>query len=208
MHQTRRKNKTTKRKAILTAAIKLFSEYGYEQTSIAQLAREAGIGKGTVYSYFQTKQDIVRAFCEEELELTRQELAARCNPETPLGEQLLVIFMSEFKHLTEHHEFGRIYLQETVFPREHHHAADLEIQNRYLEMLFPIYRQAQQRGELRDDLDLLHIAGHFHALNLLVLSCWYNGMIPTERIPDTLTSLIIQAIYGLKPSSIQAANDE
>jgi AcrR family transcriptional regulator len=201
MYPVREQNKINKRKAILEAAIKLFSRKGYEQTSIEELAREAGIGKGTVYSYFQTKKEIVRAFCEEELDYTRSELAAHTNPESSLQEQLLVIFMSEFTHITENKDFGRIYLQESVFPREHHGAADLEMQNQYFEMLYPIYRKAQHRGELSSDLELLHIAGHFYALNLLILSCWYNGMIPTEEIPEAMTILINQVIDGLKPKT-------
>lgn len=199
MYPVREQNKINKRKAILEAAVKLFSRNGYDQTSIEELAREAGIGKGTVYSYFQTKKDIVRAFCEEELEYTRNELTAHTNPGTSLKEQLIVVFMSEFKYITKNKEFGRIYLQETTFPREHHSAADLEVQNQYLEMLYPIYRQAQQRGELRKDLELLHISGHFYALNLLVLFCWYNGMIPTDEIPEAMETLLTQAIDGLKP---------
>ncbi len=206
MHPVRQQNKINKRKAIIGAAIKLFSRNGYEQTSIEELAREAGIGKGTVYSYFQTKKEIVRAFCEAELDYTRSELTAHTNPESSLQEQLLVIFMAEFKHITENRDFGRIYLQESVFPREHHSDADLEMQNQYFEILYPIYRKAQQRGELSEDLELLHIAGHFWALHLLILSCWYNGMIPTEEIPESMKTLINQAIDGLKPSTTQAGN--
>ena len=81
MYSIREKKKITTRKCILDAAMRLFSKKGYEQTSIEELAREAGIGKGTVYSYFQTKKDIVRAFCEDELEFTRQELAKNTNPD-------------------------------------------------------------------------------------------------------------------------------
>ncbi|MEE4313791.1 MAG: TetR/AcrR family transcriptional regulator [Desulfofustis sp.] len=202
MHPVREQNKINKRKAIIDAAIKLFSRNGYEQTSIEELAREAGVGKGTVYSYFQTKKEIVHAFCEAELDFTRSELAAHTNPESSLQEQLLVIFMAEFKHITENRDFGRIYLQESVFPREHHGEADLEMQNQYFEILYPIYRGAQRRGELRSDLELLHIAGHFWALHLLVLSCWYNGMIPTEEVPEAMKTLINQAVDGLKPSTI------
>jgi len=206
MKSIREQNKINKRNCILEAAIKLFSSNGYEQTSIEELAREAGIGKGTVYSYFQTKKDIVRAFCEDELDYARNELTANTNAETPLREQLMVMFMAEFRHITRNKEFGRLYLQETVFPCEHHSAEDIEMQNKCFEMLYPIYRQAQERGELNRDLELLHIAGHFYALQLLVLSCWYNGMIPTEKIPEAMETLISQAIEGLKPQLPQPVN--
>jgi len=199
MYSTREKNKITKRKCILDAAIRLFSKKGFEQTSIEELAREAGIGKGTVYSYFQTKKDIVRAFCEDEIEFTRQELTANTNPDTPLKEQLMILFMAEFNHLSRNKEFGRLYLQNRVFPGEHHSDEDLAMQNKYFELLFPIYQTAQDRGELREDLELLHISGHFYALYLLMMSCWFNGMIPTEDIGEAMSTMLDQTIEGLKP---------
>jgi AcrR family transcriptional regulator len=199
MTSLREQNKINKRKGILDAAIKLFSKNGYEQTSIEELAREAGIGKGTIYSYFETKRDIVRAFCEDQLEHTRNELAANTNPDSDLQEQLLVFFMAEFQHQTENKESGRLFLQEKVFPREPYDAEDLEMQNNYFELLYPIYEKAQERGELDRNLELLHISGHFYALYLLIVSCWYNGMIPTEDIELSMKTLITQTINGLKP---------
>ena len=55
MSTLREQKKIKTRKCILDSAIKLFSKKGYEQTSIEELAKEAGIGKGTVYSYFSNK---------------------------------------------------------------------------------------------------------------------------------------------------------
>lgn len=206
MTSLREQNKIEKRKCILEAAIRLFSDKGYEQTSIEELAREAGIGKGTVYSYFETKRDIVRAFCEDQLEYTRNELTATTNPQTSLKEQLLVIFMAEFRHVTANKEFGRLFLQEKVFPREHYTVDDQEMQNRYFELLYPIYEKAQRRGELNSELELLHISGHFYSLYLLILSCWYNGMIATEDIAHSMEVLIEQAINGLKPQTSETVN--
>lgn len=199
MSSIREQNKIKKRKCILDAAIKLFSEKGFEQTSIEELAKEAGIGKGTVYSYFQTKRDIVKAFCDDLLEYTRNELAVRTNPETSLTEQLMIIFMADFKYVSENKEFSRVFLQEKVFPKEGFSDEDFEVQNSYFEMLYPIYQRAQQRGELRQDLELLHISGHFYALYLLLVSCWYTGMIANENISGAFQAMITQTLEGLKP---------
>lgn len=199
MLSVREQNKIHKRKCILTAAVKLFSSKGYENTSIEELAKEAGIGKGTVYSYFQNKRDIVRAFCEEQLDYTRRAFSANTDPDTPLQQQLLVLFMAEFEHVTENKEFGRLFMQEKMFPKEPDSPLELEMRDKYFAFLYPIYQQAQQRGELRADLDLLHISGHFYALYLLIMSCWYSGMIPTEDIAVSLETLIAQTIEGLQP---------
>jgi len=47
-----------KAKEITLAALELFSKNGYNSTSVEQIARTAGMGKGTIYEYFSTKEDI------------------------------------------------------------------------------------------------------------------------------------------------------
>ncbi|MGC4940336.1 helix-turn-helix domain-containing protein [Kribbella sp. DT2] len=44
---------------ILDTALRLFTEQGYEETSIAQVAREAGVSDRTVFRYFRTKEDLL-----------------------------------------------------------------------------------------------------------------------------------------------------
>jgi AcrR family transcriptional regulator len=51
-------DKKQKSKEIAQAALKLFSLKGYAATSVGQIAKTASIGKGTVYEYFQAKEDI------------------------------------------------------------------------------------------------------------------------------------------------------
>ena len=54
----------SKREAILRAAWQLIRHYGYSKTTIQDIAREAGIGKGTVYLYFGSKADIMLALVD------------------------------------------------------------------------------------------------------------------------------------------------
>jgi TetR/AcrR family fatty acid metabolism transcriptional regulator len=48
-----------KRAAIIEAARNLFAKQGYEETTIAEIARAAGVAVGTVYLYFQNKRQIL-----------------------------------------------------------------------------------------------------------------------------------------------------
>ncbi len=47
-----------KKQLILDAAETLFDRYGYSKTSIDDIAKEAFLGKGTIYYYFESKEDI------------------------------------------------------------------------------------------------------------------------------------------------------
>ena len=52
-------NKDEKRKIIAKSTCSLFIEKGFVNISISQIAKSAGIGKGTIYEYFKNKEDIV-----------------------------------------------------------------------------------------------------------------------------------------------------
>ena len=62
-------DKKQKSKEIAHAALKLFSLKGYAATSVGQIAKAASIGKGTVYQYFQSKEDIFIAAIMEWMSL-------------------------------------------------------------------------------------------------------------------------------------------
>ncbi|MBR4445665.1 MAG: TetR/AcrR family transcriptional regulator [Solobacterium sp.] len=51
-------NKLKKKTSLMEAAFTLFTEEGFQNTTIAQIAEKAGIGKGTFYFYFEDKYDI------------------------------------------------------------------------------------------------------------------------------------------------------
>lgn len=54
-------NETPRRQAILSAASRLFRHYGPFKTTVADIAREAGVGVGTVYLEFRSKDAILAA---------------------------------------------------------------------------------------------------------------------------------------------------
>jgi AcrR family transcriptional regulator len=199
MSGIRETKKRETRRAIMQAAMTLFSEKGFDKTSIEELARTAGIGKGTVYGYFPTKSDILHAFCEDELESMRQELTENADKGVPILAQMVRIYMAEFIQITSNREFARIFMQQTAFPRDVDLDKHLEHENNYFSLLFPLLEKAQERGELRKEMDLLHITGHFYGLYLLLVSAWFSGRIKTEEAEEALTMLFCQALEGLQP---------
>jgi AcrR family transcriptional regulator len=54
----------SRRSAILDAALRVFGQYGYRRTSMDDLAREAGIGKGTIYLSFASKDEVFQALSQ------------------------------------------------------------------------------------------------------------------------------------------------
>jgi len=58
-------NHSDTRQAILEAARSRFLHYGYKKTTIDEIAADAAVGKGTVYLYFNGKEDIMLTIARE-----------------------------------------------------------------------------------------------------------------------------------------------
>lgn len=54
-----------KRRTILNAATTQFSQYGFRKTSMEDIAREAGISRPSLYSYFENKEDVFRGVSQQ-----------------------------------------------------------------------------------------------------------------------------------------------
>jgi len=60
--------------AILAAAKKLFSERGYENTSVRQIVKEANTSMGNLYFYFTNKRCILNVICKEFVSILREQI--------------------------------------------------------------------------------------------------------------------------------------
>ncbi len=72
---TRHLPETERRAQILRAARAIFVERGYQSARVEDVASRAGLSKGAVYFYFESKREIFDALVEEELAVTRSFLA-------------------------------------------------------------------------------------------------------------------------------------
>ncbi|UNK50986.1 TetR/AcrR family transcriptional regulator [Lysobacter sp. S4-A87] len=80
-----------KRAAILEAAKRMFTQLGYDGSSMDQIAAEAGVSKLTVYSHFGDKDALFAAAIEAHCEQSLPSSLFEPSPATPLRDRLLTI---------------------------------------------------------------------------------------------------------------------
>lgn len=193
----REQKKSVTRKAILDAAVRLFAEKGFEQTSMEELARAAGIGKATIYGYFSTKSEIFLAYCEEEVDYAFSILEKKQDENAALAEQLVALMIGQMTYVTSNREFGRIFSREMLFPAEQTALASRDLDLQYLSRLTVVLGRGQERGELPAATDLLLMMGHLHALYLFSLSLFYQGDVADLGEAEVLLrALIHQTLNG------------
>ena len=102
----REQNKEATRARIVTAALELFERQGFERTTTKEIARRARVAEGTVFNYFETKEDIALHFFE--LEVEHAIAAVRANKElktAPLEERLFALLEAQFEYLAPYESF-------------------------------------------------------------------------------------------------------
>ena len=61
------------REKIIQAAIESFSQTGYDRTKMEDIAKRLGLSKGTIYLYFEGKEDLFIAICEHNIQRSDRE---------------------------------------------------------------------------------------------------------------------------------------
>jgi AcrR family transcriptional regulator len=104
----RERKKLRTRRAIAGAALRLFHERGYEETTISDIAAAADVSPRTFFSYFPSKDDVVFAEMDERLAEVRAGLAERPSGETALATFRRVADALLQAIVTEDGEYGAI----------------------------------------------------------------------------------------------------
>lgn len=81
-------HKELTRGQILDAAQDLFSEHGYQETSLGDIAAFVGIGRTTLYEYFKDKEDLLASLVDETLPQVFADMAEQLDSAAPFIDQL------------------------------------------------------------------------------------------------------------------------
>lgn len=137
---------------ILEAAIKVFAEQGFHNSTISQVAKEAGVADGTIYLYFKNKADILSHFFTYKFRMVfdrfREVVEQAGNAEDKLRSLVN-------RHLTEFQRdrnMAVVFQCEALMSRYVNEEHIREVTKNYLAILDEIIRQGQTEGSVRKEL--------------------------------------------------------
>jgi AcrR family transcriptional regulator len=102
----------SRQEEILEAAVKLFARHGYANTDTQLLADELGVGKGTLYRYFPSKEDLFLAAADRVMRRMRSEIDSAIEGIADPLDRIAVAIRSYLTFFGEHPEFVEIMMQE------------------------------------------------------------------------------------------------
>ncbi|MBS2968792.1 TetR/AcrR family transcriptional regulator [Metabacillus sp. KIGAM252] len=101
-------------KVIINSAIKCFSQKGYHQTSIQEIADAAGVAKGSIYNYFGSKEDLLFSIFEHHFETLFEKMDELHEADGNLRESFEKQLSSIFFIYSTHNEFLHMQIREQI----------------------------------------------------------------------------------------------
>ena len=105
-----------RKEAIAAAAMQLFANYGFESTSISQIAKAAGVSKGLLYNYFKSKDSLVKEIVLEGFHQIMESLDFKFDRELDRG-TFIKLIDKNFEHLKNNADLWKLYTAVLTQPR-------------------------------------------------------------------------------------------
>lgn len=204
--------KQQKKKQIIAAAAAVFAQKGFSQTIIADIARQAGVGKGTIYEYFDSKDDLFFAvygwFMEVIMQTATVEVGDLAAPLPQRMSAMVQALTEVFKH---NREMFSLFLEFWAASAAGRHQERLRqaLNNTYREsrtMFVELLAQGVASGHFRPDLDLPATAsGLVAGLDGIFLQCWLDPELDSAGLAQSFMQNLLRGIT--RPEADDASHD-
>jgi len=159
------------RERLFRAALSLFAQKGFAETTVEDITEAADVGKGTFFNYFPSKDHILVAFGEMQLAKLEAAIAEVRRTNKPTSEFLRSLGPRMIQEPARNPEIIRALLQaflSTTPVRE----AMLDLHKRVQALHTQMIRLGQERGEIRGDLPAEEIAYAFRQIIFGTVLIW------------------------------------
>jgi TetR/AcrR family transcriptional regulator, cholesterol catabolism regulator len=180
---------TRRRMEIRDAAVKLFYEQGFTETSMRQIAEATGAGKSTLYDYFKTKDEILVSYFENEI-IHLTEMVRKINQQPVNARKKLEILLNtHLEFLLDNRQF---YLRMTAEAQRMGIDSQTRIQqgrHQYQDMICELIEQGIREGTFRPVNPRLVMRIILSSLTPMVFSTRPSGS-PEQMLAESLDIIL------------------
>lgn len=168
------KKQTEKQQKIVEAAVKMFAEKGYSNTSTSEIAKAAGVAEGTIFRHYGTKDNlllsIILPFIKDSLPSMAEGVFKEINIEQlPSFESFLrALIKNRIEFIKDNREIFQILVKEILYNEGLRKELEPYITVNILRRILPSIERFQAQGELADlpartimRMIFTHLAGYF-----------------------------------------------
>ncbi|MCF6459694.1 hypothetical protein C3E88_01370 [Clostridium sp. Cult3] len=185
-----------RRESILDAATDVFSKYGFFGAKMEDIAKRAGIGKGTIYGYFDSKEALFYEMIKHGIEEYEKGLDRALDVDGTLEDKLYALCMFHGKYLSRYIDISQIIMTEKeVLSKE----LTWEIVDEKVQLFNRIRKAVEEsirRKELRQDIDpqlattiIIGSIGQFYGQKICYEKENYKDINPKDLINTILEGL-------------------
>jgi len=141
-----------KYKKIIDAATKVFAKKGFYNAKVSEIAQEAGIADGTIYIYFNHKDDILISLFEEKMKEVLDNMKNQISLERDPLKKIEKFALVHLKMIQDNKDIAEIIQvelrQSSKFMKNYHNTKFLE----YLDLIGHIIQEGKEKGLVREDI--------------------------------------------------------
>ena len=190
-----------KKNRIVSAAARIFAQRGYAGASIAEIAVQAGIGKGTVYEYFNSKEDLFFAVFEWYLQQTSNGLTVNISALGGSATQRLAALNDAIMNLWD--DIKDVFSLTTEFwaassvsvRRQRFQEAFKNLYGEFRTIVSSLIQDGVDRGEFRDDVDVQAVAAALVGTwDALFLQGWFDPQFNPQETAQKFFQVVLRGL--------------
>ena len=137
----------TKRK-IFEIAMKLFSEKGYEATSVEEITATVGVAKGTLYYHFNSKEEIFNFLVEEGIKLLKNSIQIKVSKCETTKEKIRAIVLIQMKAAQKYEDLLSIVFSQMWGTGARHQFCQEKIEE-YIKVVEDVIKDGIKKGDIQ-----------------------------------------------------------
>ena len=191
--------KEARREQILKAAEKVFSEKGFQNSTISDVAKETGVSDTTIYEYFSSKEDLLFSIPRDGIELSKQMLDSHLSYINGPTNKLRGMIYHLCKFYQDNPYFASISLMTLKTNKTFMETDTYKDLIEYYKIIINVIKEGMESGELKSDLDPYFVRSVIIGSIELIVTRWLMSGCPNDKTQpvnnvDPLFKLIMQGI--------------